>query len=116
MTYEEIKGFAPVNATDPEKVAAIAASIRENGWTGAPILVAAASGILITGSHRLAALRLIDEEDGLDDLDVAEDVQDLIDAWCEENDASLDDIDFSSLANVFRGTRIEQYKNEMEEW
>lgn len=116
MTYEEIKGFAPVNATDPEKVAAIADSIRRNGWTGAPILVAAASGILVTGSHRLAALRLIDEEDGLDDLDVAEDVQDLIDAWCEENDASLDDIDFSSLANVFRGTRIEQYKNEMEEW
>ena len=43
-------------------------------------------------------------------------VQDIIDAWCEANDASIDDIDFSSLANVFAGTWVEQFKDEITEW
>lgn len=116
MTYEEIRGFAKVNSTEPGKVETLAASIREHGFTGAPILVAAASGILITGSHRLAALELLSGEMDVDDMEVAEDVQDIIDSWCEENDATIDDIDFSSLANVFAGTWVEQYKDEIEEW
>ena len=116
MTSESIKGFAKVNSTEAGKVEEIAESIRENGYIGAPILVAAASGILITGSHRLAALELLADEMDVDDMEVAEDVQDIIDAWCEENDATADEIDFSSLASVFAGTWVEQYKDELEEW
>lgn len=116
MTYEEIKGFAKVNSTESDKVDELASSIRENGYVGAPILVAAASGILITGSHRLAALDKLSEEQNVDDMDVAEDVQDLIDAWCEENESGIDDIDFSNLSRVFAGTWVEQYKDEIEEW
>ena len=116
MTYSEIKYFTPVNDVDNDRAHAIAESIREKGFVGAPILVCAASGILITGSHRLAALEEISEDLDVDEMEVAEDVQDIIDAWCEANDASIDDIDFSSLANVFAGTWVEQFKDEITEW
>ena len=61
-------------------------------------------------------LEEISEDLDVDDMEVAEDVQDIIDAWCEANDASIDDIDFSSLANVFAGTWVEQFKDEITEW
>ena len=116
MTYGEIRGFAPVNDVDSDKVHAIAESIRANGFVGAPILVCAASGMLITGSHRLAALAELSEDECVEDMDVAEDVQDIIDAWCEENDACIDDIDFSAIGGIFAGTWVEEYKSEIEEW
>lgn len=116
MTYNEIKYFAAVNDVDSNRVHSIADSIRENGFVGAPILVCAASGLLITGSHRLAALTELSETEDVDDLEVAEDVQDIVDTWCEANEASIDDIDFSSLCNVFAGTWVEQYKEEIVEW
>ena len=118
MTYEEIKGYAPVNNIVSDKVSALAESIKTNGYIGAPILVASVSGVLITGSHRLAALEKLENDGEIDvwSMDVAEDVQDIIDTWCEENDASIDDIDFGNLGRVFSGTRIEQYREEIVEW
>lgn len=118
MTYEDIRGFAPVNSTNPDRVKDLADSIREHGYVGSPILVAAKTGILVTGSHRLAALSFLAEEGNIDvwGMEVAEDVQDIVDRWCEENDATIDDIDFANLSNVFSGTRVEKYKDDLAEW
>jgi len=118
MKASEILYYASVNDTDKQRVDDLAASINANGWQGAPILVMESMGMLITGSHRLAALKAL-EDDGfdIDDLgDVAEPVDDIINAWCEENDACIDDIRFDSLSDVFAGTWVEQYKDEIEEW
>lgn len=121
MKAYEIMEFAKVNDTDAEKVEEIANSLKKSGWVGAPMLVMSSQGILITGSHRLAALELLERDaewDGtLDDFgDVAEDVTDIIEAYCEENDMTIDEIDFGDLGRVFEGTWVEEYKNEIEEW
>lgn len=118
MKATEILHFAEINKTASQRVEELVNSIRANGWQGAPILVVESMGRLITGSHRLAALNAL-YEDGfdIDDLGgVAEPVDDIINAWCEENDACIDDIRLDSLSDVFAGTWVEQYKDEIEEW
>lgn len=118
MKASDIIYYSEINDTNPEHVKNIADSIRCNGWQGAPILVAESFGMLITGSHRLAALKALDAEwFDLDSLgDVAEPVDDIINAWCEENNACIDDIQFDRLSDVFSGTWVEQYKDEIVEW
>lgn len=64
MTYDRISRFAPINDVDNDKVKEIAESIKANGYVGCPILVFGES--LLTGSHRKAALDLLDAE-GYDD-------------------------------------------------
>lgn len=120
MKATEILNYITINKTDAPRVAEIKASILANGWQGAPILVSAAQNRLITGSHRLVALKSIydDEWDfDLDSLgDVAEDVDDILDAWCSENSASIDEIPYNNLSAVFSGTWVESYKDEIAEW
>nr|DAP69517.1 MAG TPA: ParB-like nuclease domain [Caudoviricetes sp.] len=121
MKANEIIYFSPINSTDPAKAQALAEAIRENGWCGAPILVCESMGQLITGSHRHAALRLLynDMENffDLDQLgDVAEPVDDIINAWCEENDCTIDEIAYDNLGQIFASTWVEQYKDEIAEW
>lgn len=119
MNYSDICCYAPINGTDPDKVRKIADSIKENGWVGAPILVI--EGQLITGSHRLAALKLLEEEDWdfiADALgDIAESVDDIVGNWCKANDRYVDDqFPFDSLRDVFCGTWVEEYATDIEEW
>lgn len=118
MKTAEILYYAEINNTDAEKVNEIIESIRNNGWQGAPILVMESSRMLITGSHRLAALKVLDDECfDLDSLgDVAEPVDDIINSWCEDNDTCIDDIRYDCLSSVFSGTWVEQYKDEIAEW
>ena len=117
MTYNEIKSLPAVNDVDPVKVEEIKNSIMENGWQGAPILYTNLG--LVTGSHRLAALREIEEtedDDSILDEDVAEDVTDIVNDFCEKNDITWDELDFSSLREIFTGTWVEDYKDEIREW
>ena len=130
MKYEDISHMAPINGADETKVLGLASSMLEDGWQGSPILVHEKQGMLITGSHRLAALRLIEQRyrdgeltdeqeqsaDRLFDTDLAEDVSDIVDDWCESHDCTIDDIPFDSLGDVFAGTEIEDYKDTIEEW
>lgn len=120
MKYSEFESFNPINKVDEDRVREIANSILENGWRGMPILVCESFGYLITGSHRLAALKLIEEENEdfyLDDLgDIAEDVTDEINAYCEEHDETIDTIPYDNLSAIFAGTWVEQYKDELVEW
>lgn len=119
MKYEMISGYAPINEVGDAKVAELAESMRDNGWVGAPILCCNCG--LITGSHRLAALQLLEsDDDGPWDLygwDVAEDVTDEVNAYCEKTGDGYEGIlKLDELSVVFGGTRIEQYKDQIAEW
>lgn len=111
----DILDFEPVNGTDSDKVESIYTSITKNGWTGAPILTY--GNCLITGSHRLAALAKM-FDDGYDmTFDCAVDVTDILEdriavgmTW----EDIYENLDY--LRIIFTGTRIEEYKNEIEEW
>lgn len=118
----------PVNDVDKNKVNEIVDAIKTNGWIGAPILYAGER--LITGSHRQAALKMLEEFYSLDDIDlnnriiktldsneIGFDVSAIINNWFEITGNDWDDIDFScGLRHIFAGTEIEQYKDYIEEW
>ena len=114
MKFDEISCYATVNATDGAKVAELAESMKENGWKGAPILVCNMG--LVTGSHRLAALKAIDSDAEYDGEvlyeDVAEDVTDEINDYCEREGIGFEEIQFDNLRDVFAGTWVEEYKDE----
>lgn len=118
-TYEDIKSYYTINETESNKVEAIAQSIKENGWQGAPILTYG-DYRLITGSHRLEALEALYEDgevdNGLFSTDIAEDVTDLVDAYLAKNGMDFSDIDFAYLGGMFEGTWVEQYAHQIEEW
>lgn len=115
MTGREILGFAKVNPVEKEKVLDIFKSIKNNGWNGAPILCW--GNQLITGSHRLAALEMMEEEGENIDFECAIDVSDIIDEKIESGMTQQDifeNLDY--LRFFFAGTYIEKYKDEIEEW
>lgn len=120
MTAIEIINYTPINEAESTHVAEIKASIMDSGWQGAPILVCETHNMLITGSHRLAALKDIYDNEWDFDLgslgDVAEPVDDILTVWCEENDCTIDEIRFDCLSTVFAGTWVERYKDSIAEW
>lgn len=116
-TYFDISSLPTVNEVDQSKVEEIKKSILKNGWKGAPILYTNMG--LVTGSHRLAALQEIEETGEDDDVlfeDVAEDVTDIINDYCSSHDTYWDELDFSSLRDIFSGTWIEEYADNIDEW
>lgn len=116
-TYFEISSLPTVNEVDQNKVEEIKESILANGWQGAPILYTNLG--LVTGSHRFAALREIEESGEDDDVlfeNIAEDVTDIINEYCEKNDMTWEDLDFSYLREIFAGTWVDEYKDEIREW
>lgn len=118
MTTAELNYHELINEVDDEKVEALMSSIRENGFVGCPILVY--GDILLTGSHRLEALRRLAAEDSsFEDEEVAEDVSGIVDealaAFEEENGYSAE-IEFDNLGWIFTGTWVENYKSEIAEW
>lgn len=120
MTAYEIMRYDGINETDADKVTELAASIRKNGWQGAPILVHEECCQIVTGSHRLAALQMLDREGELD-LDelgeIAEPVDDIVDAWCDEHDCTMDRLPYDDLRYVFADTWVEEeYADQIDEW
>lgn len=118
MTFGEIAWMNEINEVCEEKVSKIAESIKINGWMGCPILVF--NGQLLTGSHRLAALKKLDE-DGEDiwDMDCAEDVTEIVEENIrkrEEERGWAPDIDSGSIGWLLKGSWVEDYKNEITEW
>ncbi len=119
MTFEEISSFCTINPVDSNKVNEIAASIKKNGWVGCPILVY--NDALLTGSHRLAALKQLADADFDDvwDMDVAEDVTDIVDANMAahaEEYGECPDIDYGDIGWLLQGSWVEEYKDEIIEW
>lgn len=118
MTYENISYMALINEVNEEKVNMIAENMKENGFVGCPILIW--NDQLLTGSHRLAALRKLDD-DGYDvlDWDVAEDVTDIVEAAFEnfeEENGWMREADLSDIGWMLKGSWIEKYKEEIKEW
>lgn len=114
-TYFDISSLPTINEVNHDKVSEIKKSILKNGWKGAPILYTNMG--LVTGSHRLAALQEIEESGEDDDVlfeNVAEDVTDIVNDYCEKNDMTWDELDFSYLREIFAGTWVEEY--EIREW
>lgn len=126
--YSEISSCEKINSTYPKKVNCLIESFLKKGWVGAPILYSKSLNYLVTGSHRLEALNKLednyyeyDEEtqckiDDLFDSVEAIDVDDIINKYCTENDCCFDEIDFSSLRQIFQGTYIEKYSDGIAEW
>lgn len=117
--FDDIKTFEPINNMEEEKVTKLIKSLRKNGWKGCPILIH--DGELLTGSHRLIALKnieIIDKEAKVLKEYVALDVTDIVDnRILELSDDEFDyDIDYSNLGPLFEGTEIEKYKDEIKEW
>lgn len=116
-TYFEISSLPTVNDVNHDKVEALKKSILSNGWKGAPILYTNMG--LVTGSHRLAALQEIEETGEDDDVlfeNIAEDVTDIVNDYCESQDTYWDELDFSNLREIFASTWVEEYKDEIREW
>lgn len=132
MTFDEIRNYEPINRTDDNKVKSLVESIKKNGWNGCPILVSEHMESLVTGSHRLEALDAIckdlwvaeeyEENHGNDieeEVEVAENVDDILQEYLDNNDLSWDDFNtlpFDNLRLIFEGTWVEDYKNQLEEW
>jgi len=122
MTYAAIESFSPINPVENDKVNQLAKSMLANGWQGAPILYT--DYMLITGSHRLEALReiekmYVDDEityPSILDEDIALDVTEIINDYCKEEEITIGEIDFSDIGKIFEGTEVEQWKDEIEEW
>lgn len=126
MTYNEIYWMAQINAVDENKVNALVSSMLENGWQGCPILIL--NDQLLTGSHRIAALKKIEEMYRNDEIsdrpevldqDIAEDVTDIVEenlAKLEEENGYVDDIQYDNIGWLLKGSWVEEYKDEIAEW
>lgn len=126
MTYNDIACYALINDVDTDKVNDLADSMIENGWVGCPILVYGEE--LLTGSHRLAALREverryltgeIDEVPEVLTCDIAEDVTEIVEeniAKAEEENGYAPEIEYDNLGWMLEGSWVEEYKGDMEEW
>lgn len=124
--YEDIRDCELVNHIESQKLKHLIHSFLTNGWKGMPILYCATLNCLVTGSHRLAALRYLEDtyndyssekQETIDKLfESVEtiDVSDIINSYCESNDCTFEQIDFSNLKDVFADTEIEKYKQELE--
>lgn len=126
MTYNEIATYHPINKVDEARVAELVKSMLENGWQGCPILVYGEE--ILTGSHRLAALKEIERmynEDEIEDMpevleqDVAEDVTDIVEEniakYIEEN-GETPEIAYDNIGWLLEGSWVEEYKGEIVEW
>ena len=106
MTINQID--PPHEVNDAAKVAAIAADLEVNGWTGRPLLVLQVGDYYkaLTGTHRLAAAKAA----GLEDVPVVEvDAEafyadhDLSDIWDDEVTLGiLEEIEDSAAADLMR--------------
>jgi len=117
--FDDIKYFAPINNLEDEKIIKLVNSLLEKGWVGCPILIHDEE--LLTGSHRLIALKNIAEkypDSKVLKEYVALDVTDIVNSKIIElSDDEFDyGIDYNNLGPLFKGTVIEKYKDEIKEW
>jgi len=112
-----------INEICSDKVAEIVESIKVNGWNGCPILTYGEGTLLLTGSHRLASLQLLDENDELDsDIDCFADISDIVEDKINERAETQGcepwevEIEFDNIGWILEGSWVEEFKNEIPEW
>ena len=121
IRFKEIQCFEPLNEVDENQVNEIAESIKANGFIGCPILIIGDD--LLTGSHRLMALRKLAEDENIDtdieNMCVAEDVTEIVGEAIkrfEEENGYTRDIELDNIGWLFKGTWVEKYRDEIKEW
>lgn len=127
MTYNQISSLVAINDVDETKVNALVKSMLKDGWKGCPLLVYGEE--LITGSHRFAALKKIDDMVNMGEIDideatvlseeVAENVTEIVDkniAKFGEEHGWIRDIDLQDIGWMLKDSWVEEYKDEMIEW
>ena len=119
--YYIFNGLRAINQVDDQKVRQIARSILKQGWQGMPILKWGDE--LITGSHRITALALLERlgyEDYVSEIlnngEVFYDVSDIMEEYLEKNEMEFVDIAYDNLREYFAGTEVEKWKDELLEW
>ena len=101
--YYDIKCMPKVNKTDDKIVNQLVQSILKNGYLGEPIYYCEMG--LITGSHRLTALQTIDDSDFdniydiLNNDDIAIDITDIINQYCENKEICFEELPFDDFNN-----------------
>lgn len=114
---ETLSGYAEINDTDRAKVARIIRSIRRHGWRGPAVLVHDALGRAVTGSHRIAAARILSQYEKYYDIECEiVECDDEIEAFCVENDCTFEQLPLDSLRTIFEGTGLESCARKNEEW
>ena len=116
MKAIEIIRYNLINGTETEKVNNLVKSIESNGWTGMPILVNEETEELVTGSHRLAALKIIYDKYNAGEYDDDAAIEELLNDVDVAEVGYFDGIEYDNLRQVFSGTWVEQYAAEMVEW
>ncbi|MGV9679094.1 hypothetical protein ACWDSJ_27750 [Nocardia sp. NPDC003482] len=103
LTETTMSGLQPVHdATDTDKVRALAEDMRENGWRGAPLV--AEGEQCLTGSHRLEAVRSLSRE-GVDIPIPRIQVDDLCEAFGADWQALKDEYDLQQGWGVVEAGR-----------
>lgn len=109
MNIKDIIYYHKVNETNSDIVEELRESIINNGWQGPSILIYEDNGCLVTGSHRIEALKSLAELEEYEDFEIPTiDVSEYIHQYYEEN-GEWADIDYSCL------TWLRNYATE-EEW
>ena len=87
---------------DMDKIVALSASMAQDGWVGAPLVLWDNNGQLITGAHRLAAARSLEWDDydipTIDIRDIFE--QEGLDFYAVQDEEEADWNDFITIINV----------------
>jgi len=113
-----LAGLETINKPEKKRIYELVKSFKEKGWDGLPILYSKAHHQAITGSHRIAAAKiLLDDQDWEYSLDVeAINVDDYLDDYCEVHDCTIDDLPYNSLSDIFEGTDLEEIVKKNSEW
>lgn len=123
-TIADIATYEPVNLVNPRVVASIAQRVVNGNAAWEPLLLYVPQRRAVTGSHRIAAARMImaictltHNWQHLADIPVPTiDVTRYIDEWCRKNNRSFETVPFGNLREVFAGTPIEKAVRKNKEW
>jgi len=91
--FIEERVWNEINEIDENKKNEIKKSLMENGFIGTPIFYT--ETILLTGSHRIAALKELEDVE-FEAIDLTKEVNE----WLEENDKDYNDIDYDDLNDM----------------
>ena len=123
-TLSDIAMYEPVNLIDSRKAISIAQRVVSGRAEWEPLLLYTPTRRAVTGSHRIAAARMVMAlytltKDGQRLADIPVPVLDVtryVDRWCTENNRSFETFPFGNLREVFENTPIQKMVRQNKEW
>ena len=124
LTLEELRKYEPLDEIDEARLASIKSAMLSGAFSCPPLLLWESRGVIVTGSHRVAACdQLYREANMTKNLDSAEyaavldmqipaiDVSEIMDAI-----GDIDGIQYDNLSAIFGGTWVEAHASQNKEW